>query len=250
LPPQLIFRKIHFSFLRKKSRTWKFFAEPGIHFTVELRIQGTSVCLPNNFLITDRKPSEAAQCRRKTMKCLITFLGFAVLMAQAAAAADEQSLLARVTVYWRSEGSGESASSNGARLREGHCAVDPRKIPFGSRVVFDDTCCVAVDSGSAVLSRKAARLSGRNSRERNALVIDRFFETKRKAMAWAEAHPHFMTVWIIPPGSASLQKESQRPNGDQKVADVWPYSIASPQPNNTAAATTKEPTLRYIRRRG
>jgi 3D (Asp-Asp-Asp) domain-containing protein len=184
------------------------------------------------------------------MKCLITFLGFAVLFAQAAAAAREQPLLARVTVYWRSEGSGESASWTGARLREGHCAVDPRKIPFGSRVVFDDACCVAVDSGPAVLSRKAARLSGRNSRERDALVIDRFFETKRKAMAWVETHPHFMTVWIIPPGSASPHMESERPNVDRKVADVSPPSIAPQQPNRTAATATSESTLRYARRRG
>jgi 3D (Asp-Asp-Asp) domain-containing protein len=180
------------------------------------------------------------------MKCLITFLGFAVFLTQAAAAGREQPLLARVTVYWRSEGSGESASSNGVRLREGHCAVDPKKIPFGSRVVFDDACCVAVDSGPAVVSRKAARLSGGNSRERNALVIDRFFETKRKAMAWAETHPHFMTVWVIPPGSASLQKESQRPNADRKVADASPPSIAFQQPNHTAATAP----LRYVRRRG
>jgi hypothetical protein len=176
--------------------------------------------------------SEAAQCRRETMKCLITFFGFAILLAQAAAAAREQPLFARVTVYWRGEGSGERASSTGARLREGHCAVDPGKIPFGSRVVFDDACCVAVDSGPAVLSRKAARLSGRNSRERNALVIDRFFETKRKAMAWAETHPHFMMVWIIPPGSASAEKKSQRPNADRKVADLPPPSIAPQQPNH------------------
>jgi len=184
------------------------------------------------------------------MKCLITFLSFAFFLVQAAAAAHEQPLLARVTVYWRSEGSGERASSTGARLREGHCAVDPRKIPFGSRVVFDDACCVAVDSGPAVVSRKAARLSGRNSRERNALVIDRFFETKSKAMAWAENHPHFMTVWITPPGLASPRKGSQPPNADRKVAELSPPSIAPQQPNRTAATATSESTLRYARRRG
>lgn len=152
------------------------------------------------------------------MRCLITFFSFAVLLGQASATAFEQSLFARVTPYWRSEGSGERAFSTGAPLREGHCAVDPGKIPFGSRVVFDDACCVAVDSGPAVLSRKAARSSGRNSRERNALVIDRFFATKIKAMAWAESHPHFMTVRIIPPGSASPEEGSQRPNADGKGA--------------------------------
>jgi 3D (Asp-Asp-Asp) domain-containing protein len=107
------------------------------------------------------------------------------------------STLARVTVYWHGDGSGDHASSNGARLRESHCAVDPKKIPYGSKVVFPDAACVAVDCGTDVVNRKAARLSGRNVAERNAIVIDRFFETKQKALAWAKAHPHFMTVQIL-----------------------------------------------------
>ena len=71
--------------------------------------------------------------------------------------ADEHSVLACVTVYWRGEGSGEYASWNGARLREGHCAVDPKKIPYGSKVVFPDGASVAIDSGPAVVNRKASR---------------------------------------------------------------------------------------------
>src|SRR6202043_2623662 len=104
----------------EKSRTLGNFRATGIHFAGELRTQSVQAlaCQTISCLaIADF--SEAAQCRRKTMKCLITFLGFSVLFAQAAAAAREQPLLARVTVYWRSEGSGESASSTGARLREG-----------------------------------------------------------------------------------------------------------------------------------
>lgn len=111
------------------------------------------------------------------------------------------STLARVTVYWHGDGSGDHASSNGARLRESHCAVDPKKIPYGSKVVFPDAACVAVDCGTDVVNRKAARLSGRNVAERNAIVIDRFFETKQKALAWAKAHPHFMTVQILTPAT-------------------------------------------------
>ena len=60
---------------------------------------------------------------------------------------------------------------------------------------------MAVDTGSDVVNRKAARLSGRNLAERNATVIDRFFETKQKALAWAKAHPHFMTVQILTAGT-------------------------------------------------
>jgi 3D (Asp-Asp-Asp) domain-containing protein len=111
------------------------------------------------------------------------------------------STLARVTVYWRGDGSGDHASSNGARLRESHCAVDPKKIPYGSKVVFPDAVCVAVDCGTDVVNRKAARFSGRNVAERNAIVIDRFFETKQKALAWAKVHPHFMTVQILTLGT-------------------------------------------------
>ena len=60
---------------------------------------------------------------------------------------------------------------------------------------------MAVDSGPAVVNRKAARSCGRNVAERNAIVIDRFFDTKEKALAWARAHPHFMTVRILTPGA-------------------------------------------------
>jgi 3D (Asp-Asp-Asp) domain-containing protein len=129
---------------------------------------------------------------------LITLVGIALAFSCQAVSA-EHSALARVTVYWRGEGSGENASWNGVRLHERHCAVDPKKIPYGSEVVFPDAICVAVDSGPAVVNRKAARSSGRNAAERNAIVIDRFFHTKREALAWAKAHPHFMTVQIRAP---------------------------------------------------
>jgi 3D (Asp-Asp-Asp) domain-containing protein len=134
------------------------------------------------------------------MKGLTTALAVALLFA-CQAFADEHSVHACITVYWHGEGSGALASWNGARLREGHCAVDPRKIPYGSKVVFPDAACVAVDSGPAVVNRKAARSSGRNAAERNAIVIDRFFDTKQKARAWAKAHPRFMTVRILTPGT-------------------------------------------------
>jgi len=32
-------------------------------------------------------------------------------------------------------------------------------------------------------------------------VVDRFFETKRAAMEWTNAHPPFMTLQIVRPGS-------------------------------------------------
>jgi hypothetical protein len=50
-----------------------------------------------------------------------------------------------------------------------------------------------------VRNRKAARLCGRNQSERNAIVIDCFFYTKEKALAWVKANPHFMVVRVRTP---------------------------------------------------
>ena len=122
-----------------------------------------------------------------------------LLSLASAAFAREESILARVTCYWAGEG--HKYASTGLRLRGGHCAVDPKRIPYGSKVIFPDRTCTAVDTGPAVVSRKAARLCGRTGSQLKAVVVDRFFETKQEAMAWTNAHPHFMTLQIIPPGS-------------------------------------------------
>jgi 3D (Asp-Asp-Asp) domain-containing protein len=132
------------------------------------------------------------------MNGLVTAVGFMFLLA-CQLFGNEQSTLARITVYWHGEGSGEHAAWNGTQLSEEHCAVDPKRIPYGSKVVFPDAECVAVDSGPDVINRKAARSCGRKPAERNAIVIDRFFESKQKALEWAQTHPHFMTVRILTP---------------------------------------------------
>jgi 3D (Asp-Asp-Asp) domain-containing protein len=140
------------------------------------------------------------------MKRFLLVLGLAVLFLPAAAFAREQSMLARVTVYWASGGGGSDywtrrhVCATGARLRAGHCAVDPRRIPYGSKVTLPDATLLAVDTGSAVRSRKAARRSGRTALERSALVIDRFFETKQQALGWARRNPTFMLIRVSPPG--------------------------------------------------
>ena len=148
----------------------------------------------------------ANSSKKMVTKFLLTTIGFAFLLTARVFAAEE-SLLARITVYWPGEGQ-LRACSNGARLRAGHCAVDPKRIPYGSRVLFPDTACVAVDSGPAVVSRKAARVTGHTVSQRNAIVIDRFFESKEAALSWESRHPHFMTVRVVAPGSVSESKES------------------------------------------
>ena len=130
------------------------------------------------------------------MKRLVTTAGLVLIFAYQLFASD-LTALARVTIYWQREGSGKSAAWNGAPLREGNCAVDPKKIPYGSKVIFDDGECAAIDTGPDVVKRKAALSSGRTSAERNAIVVDRFFHTKERALAWQSAHPHFMTVRIL-----------------------------------------------------
>jgi 3D (Asp-Asp-Asp) domain-containing protein len=115
--------------------------------------------------------------------------------------AREVTVLARVTSYWAGEGS--KFASTGRRLRPGHCAVDPKRIPYGSKVVFPDAVCTAVDTGTAVVSRQAARLCGRTASELKAIVVDRFFETKREADTWTNAHSEFMMLRVVPAGAGS-----------------------------------------------
>jgi 3D (Asp-Asp-Asp) domain-containing protein len=115
--------------------------------------------------------------------------------------AREESVLARVTGYWASEGS--KFASTGRRLRPGHCAVDPKRIPYGSKVVFPDAVCTAVDTGTAVVSRKAARLCGRTASQLKAIVVDRFFDTKQEADAWTNEHSEFMVLRVVPAGIRS-----------------------------------------------
>jgi 3D (Asp-Asp-Asp) domain-containing protein len=130
------------------------------------------------------------------LSCLILFL----LSLATTAFAREESVLARVTSYWAGEGS--KYASTGGRLRPGHCAVDPKRIPYGSKVVFPDAVCTAVDTGTAVVSRKAARLCGRTASQLKAIVVDRYFETKQEADAWSNAHSEFMMLRVVPAGSA------------------------------------------------
>ena len=139
------------------------------------------------------------------MKLFYTILFLSTLAS--AAFAREESVLARVTSYWANEGASGKFASTGRRLRAGHCAVDPKRIPYGSKVVFPDGACTAVDTGSAVVSRKAARACGRTASQRNAIVVDRYFETRRDAIAWTNAHPEFMTVQVVPPGSHAERTE-------------------------------------------
>ena len=148
------------------------------------------------------------------MKRLILTIALALLLVPATFAG-EQSLLARVTVYWASGDAGSNHSQSiGRRLQTGDCAVDTRHIPCGRLIFPDGTTSAAVDSGAAVRNRKPARISGRTIYERNAVVIDRFFETKREALSWASRNPIFMIVRVAPPNSRTLAQLPEQPPFD------------------------------------
>src|SRR5213078_715752 len=181
------------------------------------------------------------------MKRLVLLLLFGVT-AGANGFTGDKSLLARVTVYWAQGGHGadqytrQHKSATGTRLRQGHCAVDPKKIPYGSRVVLPDgTTLAAVDTGTAVRNRKAARRSGRTNYERNAVVIDKFFETKRQALAWANSNPPFVSVKVIPPNAPPLAT----PNitNSQPIALSPPATRTNPQ---ASSGSTVKPTIAVI----
>jgi 3D (Asp-Asp-Asp) domain-containing protein len=122
----------------------------------------------------------------------------------AAVAADEaaittlaQARLARVTAYWPGEDyyTNRKMSATGARLRPGFCAVDSRIIPYGSVVTIAGMgTYLAMDTGTAVKSRKAAKLSGRNRDERNALVIDLYFPSRKAGEKFMRGGPKFAMV--------------------------------------------------------
>ena len=173
------------------------------------------------------------------MKLIFAILGSGLIMP--CAFAREDSLLARVTVYWASGGSGSDHNTRnhrcatGLRLRSGHCAVDPRHIPYGSRVVLPNgEALAAVDTGSAVKSRKAARQGGRTASEKSALVIDRFFETKRQAMAWANTHPAFMPVKVVRP---NLRAPASMPLFAGQTRDVARTHVVAGNPKSVPASS-------------
>jgi 3D (Asp-Asp-Asp) domain-containing protein len=122
--------------------------------------------------------------------------------------------LARLTAYWASEGdyyTERGLSATGIRLHGGHCAVDPTIIPYGSVVEIPGVGqFLAVDTGSAVVSRTAAREAGHTREERGALVIDLFFEHRSEGERFAANGAKFVSVsWWTPRETDRLAREAR-----------------------------------------
>ncbi len=143
----------------------------------------------------------------------------------AAAEADKDARLARLTAYWASEGdynTRRKVSSTGIKLHGGHCAVDPRIIPYGSVVEIPGLGrYLAVDTGSAVVSRKAARRAAQSIEEQSALVIDLYFESRRDGQAFAASGPKYAAIsWWTPESTGSQAKEARTAFADENWAKI------------------------------
>jgi 3D (Asp-Asp-Asp) domain-containing protein len=122
--------------------------------------------------------------------------------------------LARVTAYWAAEGdyyTGRGMSATGVRLHDGHCAVDPRIIPYGSVVEIAGVGkFLAVDTGSAVISRTAAREGGHTSEERGAIVVDLYFESRTDGEKFAASASKYVSISWWTPTSTGMEAKAAR----------------------------------------
>jgi 3D (Asp-Asp-Asp) domain-containing protein len=134
-----------------------------------------------------------AQARIYSSKCLLP----KILPLDPSSSETSHGRLARITAYWPGEDyyTSRRRSATGVRLRYGYCAVDSRIIPYGSVVQIPGVgSYVAVDTGTAVISRKAARESGHTRQERSALVIDLYFASRRAGELFSREGPKFAIV--------------------------------------------------------
>jgi hypothetical protein len=89
--------------------------------------------------------------------------------------------------------------------------VDPNIIPYGSVVEIAGVGkYLAVDTGSAVISRTAAREGGHTSAERNAIVVDIFFEDRSEGERFAAAASKFVSISWWTPTSMGMQAKAAR----------------------------------------
>ena len=119
-----------------------------------------------------------------------------------------QGRLARITAYWPGEDyyTNHKRSATGVRLRDGFCAVDSSIIPYGSVVIIPGLGdYLAMDTGTAVISRKAAKESGHTREERNALVVDLYFASRRAGELFSEMGPKFAMIAWEPSGASDRE---------------------------------------------
>jgi 3D (Asp-Asp-Asp) domain-containing protein len=133
--------------------------------------------------------------------------------------------LARVTAYWAGEGdyyTGRCMSATGVRLHDGHCAVDPNIIPYGSVVTIAGVGrYLAVDTGSAVISRTAAREGGHTDAQRHAIVVDVFFENRSEGERFAAGDAKYVSIsWYTPTAMNDEAKSARNSFADENWTKI------------------------------
>jgi 3D (Asp-Asp-Asp) domain-containing protein len=159
--------------------------------------------------------------------------------------------LARLTAYWTSEDywTSKHMSSTGVKLHEGVCAVDPKLIPYGSVVQIPGMrSYVAVDTGSAVISRQAAIGASHTTTQRDALVIDLFFENEHEAQQFAAHGPTYVAVsWTKPLTSVDAPKNPLAlpavPVPAPRPTPVYVLASAPPMGNASMSLAFRSPQM-------
>jgi 3D (Asp-Asp-Asp) domain-containing protein len=156
--------------------------------------------------------------------------------------------LARVTAYWPGEANGDyytncGLSSTGAHLHVGYCAVDPNVIPYGSVVSIAGLGrYLAVDTGSAVVSRLAARGAAKTPEEQKALVVDHFFANAADGEKFAASGPQYAAITWGATGVSDLIVDPQvlaahrRFEEDTREMQAWVQSPGMANMNAFASA--------------
>jgi len=105
----------------------------------------------------------------------------------------------RLTVYWKSEDGWTRrgfTSTGGPLVSYETVAVDPKVFPYGSIIEIPSLGLktVARDTGSAVVSKKAAKQMGRD-----VPVLDLYVEKRQDALDFIEGKPYFVDVYYSEP---------------------------------------------------
>lgn len=110
-------------------------------------------------------------------------------------ASETKEYIARVTYYWPGNGGqvGNITSTGKPAVCGKSVAVDPRIIPYGSKIEIPDMkkTFIAKDTGSAVRNRTASKRLGRNN-----IVIDVFCANRAEARRRIREYPMFMRVIV------------------------------------------------------
>lgn len=110
--------------------------------------------------------------------------------------------LCRITYYWPGEDSGTTnyLGVQDLKLSKGSMAADLDFIPLRTKVYTEykypwGNEFEVRDTGTALKTRKAAILSGKNPIERNAPVLDIFVPSKKQAEEFIKIYPHYMWIY-------------------------------------------------------